>query len=428
MRVVWRNFWLQANPEPSDPPTAPLSKIAASRANAQYTIPGTDFAPAMEKQSMPIRVAVPRETTADECRVALDPIVAERFSKLGCEVLIEAGAGAAARNTDAAYTTAKVVATSRELLAQADILFKVQPPTEAEIDALREGAVVVSFMQPHNNAALVAKMRDRNITSFAMELIPRISRAQSMDALSSQAAVAGYKAALMAASISGRFFPMLTTAAGTIRPSKVLVIGAGVAGLQAIATAKRLGAMVEGYDVRSATKEQVQSLGAKFVDTGVAAEGTGGYARELTEDEKAKQAEILAKHIAAADAVITTASIPGRPSPKIITASVVAQMKSGAVIIDLAAEGGGNCELTQPGKQIEHNGVIIYGPLNVPSLLPVHASEMYAKNLLNFLSPMIKNGELTLDWNDEVIRDSALTHAGEIKHAPTRALVEGASS
>lgn len=375
---------------------------------------------------MPIVVAVPKETTADERRVALDPVVAERFTRLGCKVLIERGAGLGARHQDDSFTAAEIVADRRALLSQADIVFKVQPPTADEIDALKEGAVLVSFMQPHKNIDLVAKLRDRKITCFAMELIPRISRAQSMDALSSQAAVAGYKAALMAADRSGRFFPMLTTAAGTIRPSKVLVIGAGVAGLQAIATAKRLGAIVEAYDVRSATKEQVQSLGAKFVETGVAADGAGGYARELNDSEKQQQADVLAKHVAAADAVITTAAIPGRPSPKIIPASVVAQMKTGAVIIDLAAEGGGNCELTQPGEQIEHNGVIIYGPLNVPSQLPVHASEMYAKNLLNFLSPMIKNGELNLDWDDEVIRDSALTHAGEIKHAPTRARVEGA--
>lgn len=375
---------------------------------------------------MPIVVAVPKETTADERRVALDPVVAERFTRLGCKVLIERGAGLGARHQDDSFTAAEIVADRRALLSQADIVFKVQPPTADEIDALKEGAVLVSFMQPHKNIDLVAKLRDRKITCFAMELIPRISRAQSMDALSSQAAVAGYKAALMAADRSGRFFPMLTTAAGTIRPSKVLVIGTGVAGLQAIATAKRLGAIVEAYDVRSATKEQVQSLGAKFVETGVAADGAGGYARELNDSEKQQQADVLAKHVAAADAVITTAAIPGRPSPKIIPASVVAQMKTGAVIIDLAAEGGGNCELTQPGEQIEHNGVIIYGPLNVPSQLPVHASEMYAKNLLNFLSPMIKNGELNLDWDDEVIRDSALTHAGEIKHAPTRARVEGA--
>jgi NAD(P) transhydrogenase subunit alpha len=246
-----------------------------------------------------------------------------------------------------------------------------------------------------------------------------------MDVLSSQAAVAGYKAALMAADRVSGFFPMLTTAAGTIRPAKVLVIGAGVAGLQAIATAKRLGAIVEGYDVRSATKEQIESLGAKFVDTGVSADGTGGYARELTDEEKAKQQEILDNHIAAADAVITTAAIPGKPSPRIISKATVKRMKPGAVIIDLAAEGGGNCEATEPGQQIEYQGVIVYGPLNVPSELPVHASEMYAKNLLNFLTPMIKDGEFEPDWDDEVIVDSALTKEGVIVHAAIRRQVEG---
>ena len=221
---------------------------------------------------------------------------------------------------------------------------------------------------------------------------------------------------------------MLTTAAGTIRPAKVLVIGAGVAGLQAIATVKRLGAMVEGYDVRSATREQVESLGAKFVDTGVSAEGEGGYARELTDEEKAKQQEVLETHIVAADAVITTAAIPGRPSPKIIRKDIVDQMKPGAVIIDLAAEGGGNCEVTEPGKLIEYNNVVIYGPFNVPSELPVHASEMYSRNLLNFLTPMIKDGEFKPDFDDEVIADSTLTREGEIKHAPSRELVEGSAS
>jgi NAD(P) transhydrogenase subunit alpha len=283
-------------------------------------------------------------------------------------------------------------------------------------------------MLPHRYPERVARMRDRRILSFAMELVPRISRAQSMDVLSSQAAVAGYKAVLLAADRFGGFFPMLTTAAGTIRPAKVLVIGAGVAGLQAIATAKRLGAMVEGYDVRGATREQVESLGAKFVDTGVSAEGSGGYARELTEEEKQQQQQVLEKHIAAADAVITTAAIPGRPSPKIIRQEIAEQMKPGAVIIDLAAEGGGNCELTQPGQQIVHNDVIVYGPLNVPSELPIHASEMYSRNLLNFLTPMIEDGEFRPDWEDEVIADSTLTRDGEIKHAATRETVEGQAS
>ena len=376
---------------------------------------------------MPIRIAVPKESLAGERRVALDPLTADRFAKLGVEVLLEQGAGAGTYHPDAEYKSARVVDTDT-LYKEADLLLKVQPPSEEEIGRLREGAVVVGMMLPHKYPERVAQLRDRGITAFAMELVPRISRAQSMDVLSSQAAVAGYKAALMAAERSGRFFPMLTTAAGTIRPAKVLVIGAGVAGLQAIATAKRLGAQVEGYDVRSATREQIQSLGAKFVDTGVSAEGTGGYARELTDEEKQKQQAVLEKHIAAADVVITTAAIPGRASPRIISKAVVEQMKPGAVIIDLAAEGGGNCEVTQPGEQIEHQGVIVYGPLNVPSQLAVHASEMYAKNLLNFLTPMLQEGEFKPDWEDEVVSGSLLTHAGEIKHGPSREAVEGAQS
>ena len=376
---------------------------------------------------MPIRVAVPKESFSGERRVALDPLMADRFAKLGVEVLVEQGAGAGTYHGDEAYSSARVVDTDT-LYKEADLLLKVQPPSEEEIARLKEGAVVVGMMLPHKYPERVALMRDRKITAFAMELVPRISRAQSMDVLSSQAAVAGYKAALMAAERSGRFFPMLTTAAGTIRPAKVLVIGAGVAGLQAIATAKRLGAQVEGYDVRSATREQIQSLGAKFVDTGVSAEGTGGYARELTDEEKQKQQAVLEKHIAAADVVITTAAIPGRASPRIISTAVVEQMKPGSVIIDLAAEGGGNCEVTQPGEQIEHQGVIVYGPLNVPSQLAVHASEMYAKNLLNFLTPMLQDGEFKPDWEDEVVSGSLLTHAGEIKHGPSREAVEGAQS
>ncbi|MCW9058889.1 MAG: Re/Si-specific NAD(P)(+) transhydrogenase subunit alpha [Gammaproteobacteria bacterium] len=376
---------------------------------------------------MPIRVAVPKESFPGERRVALDPLMADRFAKLGVEVLVEQGAGAGTYHGDEAYSSARVVDTDT-LYKEADLLLKVQPPTEEEIARLREGAVVVGMMLPHKYPERVAQLRNGKITAFAMELVPRISRAQSMDVLSSQAAVAGYKAALMAAERSGRFFPMLTTAAGTIRPAKVLVIGAGVAGLQAIATAKRLGAQVEGYDVRSATREQIQSLGAKFVDTGVSAEGSGGYARELTDEEKQKQQAVLEKHIAAADVVITTAAIPGRASPRIISKAVVEQMKPGAVIIDLAAEGGGNCEVTKPGEQIEHQGVIVYGPLNVPSQLAVHASEMYAKNLLNFLTPMLQDGEFKPDWEDEVVSGSLLTHAGEIKHGPSREAVEGAQS
>jgi len=374
---------------------------------------------------MPLKVAVPRETFAGERRVALVPAVADRFARLGVQVLMQSGAGAGCHIADTEYAGATIVDNAASLYAQADVVLRVQPPTEDEIAAMKEGCVVAGMMLPFRYPERVARMRDHKIVSFAMELVPRISRAQSMDVLSSQAAVAGYKSVLMAADLSSVFFPMLTTAAGTVRPAKVLVIGAGVAGLQAIATARRLGAMVEGYDVRAATREQVQSLGAKFIDTGVSAEGAGGYARELTDEEKRQQQAVLEEHIAASNVVITTAAVPGKTSPRIISKAAVERMKPGAVIIDLAAEGGGNCEVTQPGQKVEHQGVLVYGPLNVPSELPVNASEMYARNLLNFFTPMIKDGEFTPDWNDEVIAGSLLTRDGQIMHAPTRAQVEG---
>jgi NAD(P) transhydrogenase subunit alpha len=377
---------------------------------------------------MPIRVAVPKETLPGENRVALIPEVVRKLAKLDVEILLESGAGVSSHYPDDEYDAARIVTDTDTLYREADVVLAVQPPSADTLGKLREGSIYIGLLLPFQRLEHIKGLKDRNITSFAMELVPRISRAQSMDVLSSQAAVAGYKAVLLAANLSGKFFPMLTTAAGTIRPAKVVIIGAGVAGLQAIATARRLGAIVEGYDVRAATKEQVESLGARFIDIDVAAEGTGGYARELTEEEKQQQQAVLAEHIAAADVVITTAALPGRPSPKIIPASMVTGMKPGSVIIDLAAEGGGNCELTQAGEQVDHNGVTIYGPLDVPGMLAVHASEMYAKNLLNFLTPMIQDGQLAPDWDDEVIADSALTHAGEIRHAPTRALVEGEAS
>lgn len=377
---------------------------------------------------MPIRIAVPSETAEGERRVALDPTVTARLSKLGAEVLLEKNAGAKAKFPDAAYADARVLPDARSALSEADIVVKVAPPSVAEVEMMREGTVAIGFFHGHKNHDVVKALQKKKITSFAMELVPRISRAQSMDALSSQAAIAGYKAAIMGADLSCRFFPMLTTAAGTIRPAKVVVIGAGVAGLQAIATARRLGAMVEAYDVRSATKEQVESLGAKFLDLGVKAEGEGGYARELTAEEKKQQQDALARYIGQADVLITTAAIPGRDSPKLIPKSMVEGMKPGAVIIDLAAEGGGNCELTQPGKTITSGDVIIHGPLNVPSQVALHASEMYAKNILNFLSPVIVDGQLKLDWDDEIIAKSCLTHGGEIKHEATRAVVQGARS
>ncbi len=377
---------------------------------------------------MPMKLAVPKETAPGERRVALDPSVVAKLTKLGLEVLVQKDAGASAHFPDDAYGDARMVDDAGALCGEADIVVRVAPAGVEDVERMKDGATLVGFFHAHKNPDLVKAMQAKKITSFAMELIPRISRAQSMDALSSQAAIGGYKAAIMGADLSCRFFPMLTTAAGTIRPSKVIVIGAGVAGLQAIATARRLGAMVEAYDVRSATKEQVESLGAKFLDLGVKAEGEGGYARELTDEEKQQQQEALAGYISKADVLITTAAIPGRPSPKLIPESMVEGMKPGAVIVDLAAEGGGNCELTKPGETIEHKGVVIHGPLNIPSQVALHASEMYAKNLLNFLSPHINEGEFKPDWEDEIIAKSCLTHEGEIKHEATRSLVEGGQS
>ncbi|HVY65387.1 MAG TPA: NAD(P) transhydrogenase subunit alpha [Gammaproteobacteria bacterium] len=373
---------------------------------------------------MPVCIGVLKEISVHEARVALTPDVAAKFSELGATVALQRGAGERSHFADAAYKGAQLAAAAAEVLGSANVLLKVQPPSLEEIDALAPGSVVVGFLQAHRELEMVRRLRDRRITSFAVEFIPRISRAQSMDALSSQAAVAGYKAALLAANALDKFLPMLTTAAGTIRPAQVLVIGAGVAGLQAIATSRRLGAVVEAYDVRSATKEQIQSLGAKFVDTGVAAEGTGGYARELTAEEKAKQQAVLDSHIAKADAVITTAAIPGRTAPRIISKAAVAAMGAGAVIVDLAAESGGNCELTVAGETIvTDNGVKILGPRNLPSELARHASQMYARNLLNFLQPALKGGALAIDWQDEVFAQSVLTHDGEVRHAGTAKLL-----
>ncbi len=373
---------------------------------------------------MPITIGVLREVTPGETRIALVPEVAAKFRAAGARVLVERGAGVEAQFPDSLWKDVEFAATAAEVLAAADVLVKVQPPIVQEISQLKSGAVTLSFVYGHQRPEVVRALRDRGVTAFAMELVPRISRAQSMDALSSQAAAAGYKAVLIAADTLDRFLPMLTTAAGTIRPAQVLVIGAGVAGLQAIATARRLGAIVEAYDVRSATREQIKSLGGRFVDTGVSAEGEGGYARELTADEKAKQQEVLEKHIAAADAVITTAAVPGRAAPRIVRKEAVARMKPGAVLVDLAAESGGNCELTRPGEMVVVNGVRILGPLNLPAQLPYHASEMYARNVYNFLAPAIgKDGTLAIDWNDEVFAQSALTHSGQVRHEPTAKLI-----
>ncbi len=374
---------------------------------------------------MPVTIGALRERAPGETRVSLVPEIADKLAAAGVRVLLERGAGTSAQFPDSGFKQVEWADSAETVLAAADVLLTVQPLTLAQIQSLKSGAVVIGFMQAHAHAEEVKALRDRQITSFAMELVPRISRAQSMDALSSQAAIAGYKAVLIAANTLDRFLPMLTTAAGTIRPAQVLIVGVGVAGLQAIATAKRLGAVVEAYDVRSATREQVKSLGAKFVETGVSAEGTGGYARELTEEEKQKQQEVLESRIAVADAVITTASVPGRRAPRIISRAAVERMKAGAVIIDIAAESGGNCELTQAGQTVQHGAVKIVGPVNLAAQLAFHASEMYARNLYNFLkSAITKEAALAIDWQDEVFAQSCLTHAGTIKHEPTRKQVE----
>ncbi len=375
---------------------------------------------------MSVTIGVVRESAPNETRVALVPEVADKLARDGARVVMERGAGERARFPDSLFKSVVWADGAQSVLAGSDVILTVQPLTVGQIGELKPSAAVIGFMQPHARAAEVRELVARGITSFAMELVPRISRAQSMDALSSQASIAGYKAVLIAASHLQKFLPMLTTAAGTIRPSQVLIIGAGVAGLQAIATARRLGAVVEAYDVRGATREQVKSLGARFVDTGVSAEGSGGYARELTAEERAKQQEVLDARIAAADAVISTAAVPGRPAPRIISRAVVERMRAGSVVVDIAAEQGGNCELTRAGEVIEHRGVRVVGPVNLPAELAYNASEMYARNLYNFLKPALVKGELAIDWSDEVFAQSCLTHGGQIKHAATAGALGGA--
>jgi NAD(P) transhydrogenase subunit alpha len=365
---------------------------------------------------MPLEIAVARERQPGESRVALVPETAKKFVALGASIRIEQSAGIDAHFLDSDYAGVTHSPGLSETYVNANLVLRVTPPDATEIALLPEGSVLIGLLKPFEDKARLDALNAKKITAFALELLPRISRAQSMDALSSQASCAGYQCGLIAAARCVKFFPMLTTAAGTIRPARVLVIGAGVAGLQAIATCKRLGAMVEAYDVRSAAREQIESLGAKFVDTGVAADGAGGYARELTAEEKAQQTEKLAKAVAQADVVITTASIPGRKAPIIITTDMIGRMKYGAIIVDMAAESGGNCVMTQPGEHVIANDVNIHGPLNLPSRMPTHASELYAKNLYNFLSPWIKDGQLEFDWSDDVVAGTLLCRDGQTVH------------
>jgi len=351
---------------------------------------------------MAVNIGVARESAAGERRVALTPETCKKLVAAGATVRIEAGIGDGAYFPDQAYIDAgaHVTAHPRE---GADIVLCVQPPSADAIGSLKQGAVLVGSLQPQADAARGEALQARGIVAFPLEKLPRTTRAQAMDVLSSQAGMAGYKAVLIAAQLAPRFFPMLTTAAGTIRPSKVLIVGAGVAGLQAIATAKRLGAQVEGFDVRPETREQIQSLGGRFLDLGVSAAGEGGYARALTDEERAEQQRRLGEHLKNIDVIVCTAAVPGRPAPKIITAAMVAGMKPGSVIVDLAAETGGNCEATQPGGTIETNGVLVAGPLNLASMGAQHASEMYARNVYNFVSLLLKDGALTFDWDDELL-------------------------
>jgi NAD(P) transhydrogenase subunit alpha len=371
-----------------------------------------------------MRIGVVRETTPGERRVALVPETVGRLAKSGNEIVVERAAGEASSFPDRMYTDAG--ATIGDAW-DAELVVKVARPTDEEVARLRAGAVLIAFLQPLTNHDLVRELARRRVTALSMDAIPRITRAQPMDALSSQATVAGYKAVLLAAAALPKFFPMLTTAAGTIAPAKAFVIGAGVAGLQAIATARRLGAVVEAFDTRPVVKEQVQSLGAKFleVDLGETGEGTGGYAKELSEEAHRKEVELLAKAVKENDIIITTAAIPGRPAPKLITADMVRSMKPGSVIVDLAAETGGNTELTQAGKVIDVDGVRIDGTTNIPSTMPYHASQMYSRNIQSLLGLMItKEGKLNLDMNDDVIKGTVITKDGEVVHEQTKKVLE----
>lgn len=375
-----------------------------------------------------MNIAVAKEVRTGERRVALVPEVIAKLVKKGLKVRVEAGAGEGAYISDTSYEEAgaEVVSDAAFLFGEADVLIKIAPPQERdgrhEADMLREGAALIGLLNPFGDPALMKRLAARKTTSFSMELIPRISRAQSMDALTSQANIAGYKAALIAANTLGKFFPMLTTAAGTVAPARVLVLGAGVAGLQAIATARRLGAIVEAFDIRPAVKEEVQSLGAKFLEVELeeATVGAGGYAKEVSEEAKRREQEMLAEHVKMADAVITTAAVPGKKAPILLTKEMVEGMKQGSVIVDLAAEQGGNCALTKAGIEVKHNGVRILGPLNLPATMPVHASQMYARNVSALLFHLIKDSALNLDFNDEIINSTCVTHNGVIRNEKAR--------
>ncbi len=375
-----------------------------------------------------MKVGVPRETVPGEQRVAIVPEAAAKLVAAKHEVIVESGAGTGSGHDDEAYRKAGATVSDRQAAFGADIVVKVQKPSAEEIGLLREGAAFIATLQPLTNKDAVKALAARRTTAFSMDMIPRVTRAQSMDSLSSQSNIAGYKAVLVAANSLPKFFPMLTTAAGTVTPARVLVLGAGVAGLQAIATARRLGAIVEAFDTRPVVKEQVQSLGAKFleIELGEQGEGTGGYAKELSEEAHKKEQELVGKHVKDADVVITTALVPGRRAPILVTADMVRAMRAGSVVVDLAAEMGGNCELTEPGKTVVREGVTIHGEVNWPSTVAFHASQLYSRNVSALLAHLSKDGALALDLEDEITKGALITHEGQVVHAATKAALEKA--
>ena len=380
-----------------------------------------------------MRISVPTETAPREQRVALPPDSVARLTKAGVEIAVQRGAGIRAGFRDDAYSAAgaKLIDDARTAFGGARVVVKVQPPSEQELALLDEGTVLISLLRPGQSADLYAKLAARRITALALELVPRITRAQSMDVLSSQATVAGYKAVLLGAAELGKFLPMLTTAAGNITPAKVFVIGAGVAGLQAIATARRLGGVVSAFDVRPAAKEQVQSLGASFVAAELvssSAEAAGGYARAQTQDEQQRTLAAIGTHIKDVDLVVTTAQIPGKPAPRLVTADMVRTMRAGAVIVDLAAETGGNCELSKPGEMVHENGVSVLAPLNLPSTVAFHASQMFGRNVLTLLQHLLKDGNVLIDLDDEITGAMVVTEGGNIRYGAKQAPAPAAVS
>ena len=383
---------------------------------------------ATEPQTSVLTVGVPKETASGERRVALVPDVVARLAKDRIQVLVERGAGAEAFHADADYEAEGARVVSREEAFAADVVAKVQPPSDDEIGLLHSGGVLVGFLSPLDRPATSEKLAAAGVTALSMELVPRISRAQKMDALSAMSSVAGYRAVLLAAERLPKFFPLLTTAAGTLRPANALILGAGVAGLQAIATARRLGARTSAYDIREAVREEIQSLGASFVELEIetsASQDEGGYAKALAEEKQRRQTELLVPFLAKADVVVSTALIPGRPAPLLITEQAVEAMAPGSVIVDLAAPNGGNCALTEPGETVVRHGVQILGPLNLPSEMPVHASQMYARTVMAMIQEFTKEGRFHADFENDVFRGACVTHGGEVVHERVKGLLVG---